>query len=557
MALVLTAALAAALASHLLPPRLFVASLVGLLGMAAVLHDYRLGVLALTLLLPWMYSPYMPHGRTLSLVNLFTVTTLAGWALSHWRVAGLAAGGGSPGAIAGAISGAIHGRTAQPPAHALQPFQQAPKHPLQRALWLGYALPIAWAGAMAYGHLGQAAANFPATAADFSALNFTIDRLLRPMVFPLYAFLLAQAIRGAAQPARFMGVALLGLSVAALLPALLAAALVWVRDADVTQRDSLMRPLGLHANEAGFLLAMAAVPLLAIALGRASIRHRLAAGLAFAGVALGLLATGTRGAVLALLVSAGVLVLRRRRITDVLWLAAAGTALALLLPDTLAERLMLGWADIDATSATNRADPLTQGRLSGWALLAPEVLSSPWGALMGHGLGSTAWMPATATGQFLYQHPHNLYLEILLDVGLLGLALMGWAFWKAQRALRQLSLGEGFDPRLNTPGAQGLRLSDNPVVRDYLSGAHAALFGLLAMAFTNLHYLPCPEQTALWFAVGWVWALWRPAPAPAPVRAPHPRASARSRVQARAAQSTALKPPAPTAQEAIRHQRAA
>jgi len=166
---------------------------------------------------------------------------------------------------------------------------------------------------------------------------------------------------------------------------------------------------------------------------------------------------------------------------------------------------MLGLTDWSDTSLHNRADPLTQGRLSGWALLAPEVLSNPLSTLVGHGLMSTTWMPATTRGDFVYQHPHNLYLEVLLDVGLLGFALMAWAFWKAQAALWQLSQGRGFGQRPE--------LAQNTVLRDYLSGAHAALFGLLAMGFTNLHYLPCPEQTAVWFSMAWAWAFWRPEPA--------------------------------------------
>ena len=78
-------------------------------------------------------------------------------------------------------------------------------------------------------------------------------------------------------------------------------------------------------------------------------------------------------------------------------------------------------------------------------------------------------MPATSRGEFVYQHPHNLYLEILLDVGLLGFALLAWAFWQAQRALWQLSQGRGFGEQPD--------LAQQPLLRDYLTGAHAAQCG--------------------------------------------------------------------------------
>jgi O-antigen ligase len=484
-------AVALGVASHLLPTRLFVAALAGVLGLIGVMRDYRLGLIGLTLMLPWMYSPHLPHGRSLSLVNLFTLATLASWAWARLSASDMV--GGQAAGLTGSQSASMQAAFGPRPQH--QPLPQR----LSRVLWLGYLLPIAWAGLLTYPHLGDAAANFPAFADDFSALNFTIDRLLRPLVFPVYAFLLAQALRESLQPQRY----LLALGLGAGLPALLAVRNVWLRGADVTARDSLMAGWGLHANEAGFMLAMAAAPLLAMALGRGQGWQRALAGLGCAVVSLGLLATGTRGAVLALGVAAAVLLLRRRQLSDVLWLLALGALLALMLPESLAERLMLGWSDWDATTATNRADPLTQGRLSGWALLAPEILSDPIHMLIGHGLNSTTWMPATSRGEFVYQHPHNLYLEILLDVGLLGFALLAWAFWQAQRALWQLSQGRGFGERPD--------LAPQPLLRDYLTGAHAALMGLLAMGFTNLHFLPCPEQSAVWFSMAWAWAFWRKA----------------------------------------------
>ena len=69
---------------------------------------------------------------------------------------------------------------------------------------------------------------------------------------------------------------------------------------------------------------------------------------------------------------------------------------------------------------TDQQDQLTAGRVWIWTQLLPEFLDSP---IWGSGVGSTAWSTMVKNGLYI-NHPHNLYLRILLDMGVLGMLLM-------------------------------------------------------------------------------------------------------------------------------------
>ena len=138
-------------------------------------------------------------------------------------------------------------------------------------------------------------------------------------------------------------------------------------------------------------------------------------------------------------------------------------------------------------------DALTAGRVHGWTLLAPEVLESPW---IGRGLGSTQWSAAVAAGLYRANHPHNIYLEVLMDLGLLGLAAMAWAWWHVLRRLRLLAAEPGFTPEL----------------RAFFLGARWAALGALAMAATTAYYMPNAAQAFLWLGFGMAFAYWKGVP---------------------------------------------
>ena len=181
------------------------------------------------------------------------------------------------------------------------------------------------------------------------------------------------------------------------------------------------------------------------------------------------------------MVIVGVWLLRRRKFTDVLLIVAVAAFAVVVMPDRILERLTLGFQDVGQTDHGSGNDALTQGRGFIWSRLAPEFWVSP---IWGRGLGSTAWNSAVTAGQVWILHPHNLYLAVLLDLGILGFAAIMYLYFRYGRTFRALS-------RESTL---------SPVLRDYFSGAFASFLGMLAFAVTNGHYVPHPEQTFLWLA---------------------------------------------------------
>ena len=155
---------------------------------------------------------------------------------------------------------------------------------------------------------------------------------------------------------------------------------------------------------------------------------------------------------------------------------------AMLAPEALYRRITYRWGE--------NADAISAGRIDGiWQPLLPEALKSP---LWGNGLDSILWSsPMSTGGMVVVAHPHNAYLEALLDMGLIGLALMllfHWHVWKGFRAL-------GSNPYLT------------PVMRGFFQGACAALVAFAVACMTGGSLRPHPENALLWIAIGMMYGL--------------------------------------------------
>jgi O-antigen ligase len=455
-ALVLAAVVGAALA--LLGPRPVLLAGVALAPLPFILRDFRLGVVLLTLALP--LAPMLPSVRGLNLLNVLTLATLTAFTL---RAA----------------------------------FSRVPVVGLPAPLWWGLVLPVTVGLAVAWPHIPEGVRNYPTLAAATAIYDppaYAMARWAKPLFHHLaYAFLLANAVRASAQPQRFVWL----LAAAAVLPSL--AVLYTVARypgplGELIGDREFMAPRGMHANEFGLLLALACGPLLFVATAttRRVWRWGLAGVLALVFGALVL--TFSRGALLACLVMLAGFLWHHRRLKTMLATAALALVALVAAPDALQERFGAGLR-AGALSDTSRAehDELTAGRVHGWTLLAPEVLESPW---IGRGLGSTQWSAAVAAGLYRANHPHNIYLEVLMDLGLLGLAAMAWAWWHFLRRLRQLAAEPAFTPEL----------------RAFFLGARWAAWGALAMAATTAYYMPNAAQTFLWMGLGMAFAYWKGVP---------------------------------------------
>jgi O-antigen ligase len=448
-------ALALGVASAVQTPSRVVLVLAAVLPLPLILMEWRIGVLLLTLVLP--AATLLPSLRGLNLLNYLTTATLAAFAVQA-------------------------------------AFRRESVVGLPALLWACLALPAAIGMAIAWPHIPEAVRNYPLLEGArqiYDPPRYLMDRFVKPVFyFFSFAFLLANAVQRSARPERF---------VALVVPALLlpSAAVFWsVANypgtlVELVGDREFMAARGMHANEFGMQLALAVGPLLFVAGGVKDRGWRALAGLGVALGTLALLMTMSRGALLAWLIALLGFLWHHRRVKTVVGGVFLVALLWLAVPSELQDRFGTGLRE-GALSDTQRVDrdELTAGRVHGWTLLAPEVLDSP---VWGRGLGSTQWSTAVASGQYKANHPHNIILELLMDLGLTGLAAFVVLHMAYLRRLKRL----GRDTALH------------PVLSSYFQGVRWTFFGALAMAMTTAYYMPNPAQAPWWFALGLLFAFWQ------------------------------------------------
>lgn len=427
------------------------AVVLGAIAVGLVFYDFRVGAVCLTILLPWSWSPILPQAYGFNIINFLMFASVASILLSN-------------------TSGK------------------------RKVVWLPrevvwcYLLPFIAAVFIAWPYLPIGEMNFPPRPtfpdALFAPTTFLKFKVIKPLFFVLFALILANAVRESKKPEWF----LLPFGISAMIPALAIIGEV-MGGVDVSDRKHFLSDLGLQVNEYGTLLALASGPLLFICAGAGARLARLAAGIAFSIVSVGLVLTASRGAVVAYLVVVAIWLLRRRKLSDLVLGIVAVAVLAVVTPDQVQDRLLMGLDNLEATSAHNTDDPLTKGRVSVWAALAPDFFDSP---IYGKGLSSTAWNTAVTAGRIWVGHPHNMYLSIVLDLGILGAAALLFLYYRYGRSMYRLSTEPTF----------------SPVLRDYFAGAFASFIGMLCFAVTGGYYTPHPEQTFLWFSLGCCFAYW-------------------------------------------------
>jgi O-antigen ligase len=133
---------------------------------------------------------------------------------------------------------------------------------------------------------------------------------------------------------------------------------------------------------------------------------------------------------------------------------------------------------------------ITAGRLDEiWIPIMPEVLTTPpWG----HGLGSVMWSHAMRFDEmFTVTHPHNAYIQLYMDLGIIGFVLV-MAFWVYSLvSFARLTREERLRPEM-----QG-----------FFEGAAVGLVSFLVTGVAGSSFFPVPEQSFLWLAVGLMYGL--------------------------------------------------
>jgi O-antigen ligase len=433
-----------ALLGGILPAIVFTVAGFGLV----VLFNYRLGVWLLVLLLPFAATYLIPRqmfGITgLNPVNVLLATTLAGLAMAYAYQRGRIA-----------------------------------LVPLTRIFLLYLAL-LAFGAFMGSFKVESAILQINPQG-QYEALTRTrylLDVFFKPLIILIIAWLAAVHVRngGGAKPL-IWAIALAATILFTIIVSYLVLSGTSLQILASSRARGFLSWMGMHANELGLMANMMFAVLLFTALGMEKDSRRLflfaAAGFAAATAAL----TFSRGAFLGLLVVTAFFLVTRRRFTQLGLGFVVLLVVALLLPEAIIER---------ATTGLERRDigAITAGRLDDiWRHLWPWVWDSP---LIGHGLGSTMWAPANLSGAMLpVGHPHNAYLGLLLDLGLVGGVIVLFFFWSMWRLLRQLK-----------------RQHPEPFWRGLFEGGAVCLLLLLVQGVTDDRFVPTYPQWPMWIIFG-------------------------------------------------------
>lgn len=421
---------------------------VALLASAFILRDFRIGVVLLILFFPISASPMLPHsigGITgLNPINLLLLATLGSMLFSGWT---------------------------------RDVFVRLAPRPL---IWL-YVVPLVVAALIGAPQVGKIPREFLADGlVDFTGIGgYLRDVMVKPMLLVLFALLVSAAAARSPRPERFiypLMASVAGMALMTIVYVIGSGASFSVL-AEQESRTFLSPLLGLHANDLGRLYAIAYALMLFTFAETKQVGLRIALLATMALIVAALTVTFSRSAFIGFAFVNAWFILTRRNAVVLLLAALALAGVAAMLPDAVYHRLAMGW--------DGNLDAITAGRINGiWIPLLPEIAASP---IFGNGLWSTLWAPPMPTGIMLQvTHPHNAYLQLLLDMGVAGTLLVGAYYIHVWRGFRQLAA----DP------------DASPETRGFFAGAMVGLASFLLAGIAGSSLMPCLEQIFLWMAIG-------------------------------------------------------
>ncbi|WP_200279049.1 O-antigen ligase family protein [Rhabdochromatium marinum] len=309
-----------------------------------------------------------------------------------------------------------------------------------------------------------------------SPLGYLLENLFKPLIIVVVALLAAVTVTNEKFARRLVtaiSVALLLFSMVVLLNQFTSGLSLSEMASSKSRR--MLSWMGIHANDIGHLCNLGVALTLFAFLGTRNAASRwFYAAAAVLGAAAAAL-TFSRSAFLGLLTIGAYFLISRRRFWDLFFAAMAMVIVAILLPDAFIERALTGIGEEDTTA-------ITAGRLHGiWLPLLPEFLASP---IWGHGLSSMLWSGFNRP-VFIVGHPHNAYLGVLLDFGVLGGIIVA-AFWFRMWGLFRVLY----------------RYHEDPFWRSFYEGAKLGIFVALVQGLTGQKFVPWFPHAFLWIAFG-------------------------------------------------------
>jgi O-antigen ligase len=424
-----------------------------LFGCVFILRDFRVGVVLLILLLPISSSQVFPHamfGTTgLNPANLLLVATLGSYLLH------------------GLFDGSLRRFIPRP------------------LLWL-YIVPILVAGVLGSRHVGEIPPFLFQRLIEFdSVTGYFRDLVVKPLLVVVFAPLVGAAVSMSEKPERFFVPMLISISVmVSLVIVFVLLSGASLREMASSESRELLTPLGMHANELGRLYVSAYALLLFTWAESKSPAFRLALLASMGLVMVALVLTFSRGAFLGFILVNVLFLLWRRNAKTLILFGLLAVCVLFFLPGAVYDRIATGFG----SGFGSGSNAISAGRIEHiWLPLLPEIPQSP---IYGHGLGSILWSDPMRRGAGItilaVGHPHNAYLQALLDMGIAGLILLCAYFVHVWRGFRALSV----DPALGS------------TLRGFYAGAAAGLASLLISYVTDSSLMPKAEQVFLWLAIG-------------------------------------------------------
>ncbi len=430
--------------------------------LAAVIRDYRAGVVALMIFYPLAGTTIVPREMFgisgLNPMNMVLFGTLAACVMSRNRR--------DPKQQHSAMDG--------------------------RIVWM-YVLPIVLAGLYGSLHVGDINSNF-AEVEELTGFDtpreYLMYYLVRPLFYVAYAWAVSIAVRESKEPEKFLW----AFAISALIMCLVVLYGIAITGASLQELASprarkTVGWTGLHNNDIGPMFVYAlGILVFSAARQRAGLKTFMLTVAALCGVAAML--SFSRNA----FVGMAVVIIGYFLGGKVSWRLAGGVAFLLLavlfLPREFVGRANSGVGTGSVLDANN--DKLSAGRVAGvWIPAMKDIMLSP---VYGHGLEGTLWNKSSfndETGD-AFEHPHNAYLRSLMDMGVVGAGLVLSFLFMLGNLARRLSSETSL-----------LR----PTERAMANGAFWALVLLFVQGLTGGAFHPIVSQVFAWGAFGILFGL--------------------------------------------------
>jgi O-antigen ligase len=417
------------------------------IGAIAVMYDFRIGAVMLVIMLPMGATHLFPHSLMgvpgLNPNNILVVATLASYLLRGGHVSALA-----PRALA----------------------------------WL-YLVPILIAGAIGMPHVLDIPATFFETLVWDTPIGYFREEAIRPLLIVAVAMLLGAAVARSKKPESFLVPIIVSVWIIALIEIgfIIASGVRLGLLASANSRR-FFDEIGMHANDLGRLFAVAYALLLFVWWETKNGRLKTVLFFTLNLAALSLILSFSRGAFLGFFLVNGLFLAWKFNAKTMSMALIVAAIITLIAPEYIWNRITFGFDGDANTVSADRIDGI-------WLPLLSEIWKSP---IWGNGIGSTMWSAPMQAGAMLpVSHPHNAYLEAVLDMGFVGLALLAVYFVHVWRGFRAL----GSNPYIA------------PEMRAFFQGATAALLCFAVTGWAGSSLRPEDEFAYLWLAIGMMYGM--------------------------------------------------